>query len=147
VQPELRFYENIKFFRAALALTILLIPFTGVQAGDDSPATVDGATTIDAAKAKELFDSGTVFIDTRKDADWNAGRVPEAVHLDVKKVMSEETLGEQVKKGEAVVMYCNGHKCMRSSKASAMAVGWGYTEVYYFRDGFPAWKAAGYPAE
>jgi len=129
-----------------IALIALLIPF-GVYAADVSPETVEGATSVDAAKAKELFDAGVIFVDTRKDADWAAGRIPEAVHLDVKKVMNEQTLGENAKKGEAVVMYCNGEKCMRSSKASAMAVSWGYTQVYYFRDGFPAWKTAGYPVE
>ena len=56
-------------------------------------------------------------------------------------------VGAVAGKDEAVVMYCNGHNCMRSSKASAMAVGWGYSKIYYFRDGFPAWKDAGYPVE
>ena len=50
-------------------------------------------------------------------------------------------------KDEAVVIYCNGEKCMRSSKACAQAVEWGFTNISYFRDGFPAWKAAGYPTE
>jgi len=69
------------------------------------------------------------------------------VHIELKKIYSEETLGKEVGKSEPVVIYCNGESCMRSSKASAQAVAWGYTKVYYFRDGFPAWKTAGYPAE
>ena len=118
------------------------------QAGDKiSPTTVDGAKTVNAAEAKALFDKGAIFVDTRKDKDWNAGRVPDAIHLDVKKKLSEATLGKEVKKDAAVIMYCNGTSCMRSSKAAKMSVGWGYSNVYYFRDGFPAWKAAGYPVE
>jgi rhodanese-related sulfurtransferase len=113
----------------------------------ESPMTVDGATTVDAAKAKELFDSGVVFIDVRSDKDWAAGRIPDAVHIELKKVYNEQTLGAEAKKADPVVIYCNGHSCMRSSKASAKAVSWGYGQVYYFRDGFPAWKAAGYPVE
>jgi len=116
-------------------------------AGKVSPVTVDGAKSVSAAEAKALFDKGAIFVDTRKSKDWDAGRIPDAIHLDVKKVFSEETLGKEVKKGDAVVMYCNGESCLRSSKASKMAVGWGYSNVYYFRDGFPAWKAAGYPVE
>jgi rhodanese-related sulfurtransferase len=46
-----------------------------------------------------------------------------------------------------VVFYCNGHACHRSSKASKLAVGWGWKKVYYYRDGFPAWKAANNPIE
>lgn len=118
-----------------------------VNAGDVSPQTVDGATTVDAAKAKALFDSGVVFIDVRSDKDWAAGRIPDAVHIELKKQFNEGALAAEVQKGDNVVIYCNGESCMRSSKASAQAVSWGFTGVHYFRDGFPAWKAAGYPVE
>ena len=112
-----------------------------------SPASVAGATTIDVTKAKELFDAEALFIDTRKDSDWEAGRIPGAEHLDVKKTLTQESLAEVAAKDEPMVIYCNGKKCKRSAKASAMAVEWGYQKVYYFRDGFPAWKTAGYPIE
>ena len=112
-----------------------------------SPMTVDGATTVDTAKAKSLFDSGTLFVDVRSDKDWAAGRIPDAVHIELKKVLSEATLSKELKKDEPAVIYCNGESCLRSSKASAKAVGWGFTKIYYYRDGFPAWKAAGYPTE
>jgi len=133
----------------SLIASISVLGFVATtHAGDKvSPVSVDGAKSISAAEAKALFDKGTIFVDTRKDKDWNAGRVPDAIHLDVKKKFSEETLSKDVKKSDAVVMYCNGESCMRSSKATKMAVGWGYSNVYYFRDGFPAWKAAGYPVE
>ena len=65
----------------------------------------------------------------------------------MKKAFSPESLEAEVKKDEPVVFYCNGHKCLRSSKASALAVSWGWNKVYYYRDGFPAWKAAGNPVE
>lgn len=113
-----------------------------------SPMTVNGAKTVDAAKAKALFDKKVVFVDSRNDKDWDAGRIPGALHMDIHKgSLTQEALGVKVKKDQEVVMYCNGEKCLRSSEAAAQAVGWGYSKVYYFRDGFPAWQAAGYPAE
>ncbi|MBX2809706.1 MAG: rhodanese-like domain-containing protein [Cellvibrionaceae bacterium] len=120
---------------------------TQVFAGDLSPEQVDGATTVDTAKAKQLFDDGVLFVDTRKDSDWDAGRIPDAVHLELKSNFTEASLTAEVDKSEPIVCYCNGHKCMRSSKCSAKAVGWGFTQVYYYRDGFPAWTAAGNPVE
>jgi len=134
-----------------LTLSFIILLFsitTAATAGDKiSPASIDGATTVDTAKAKALFDKGVIFIDVRKDKDWGAGRVPDAVHIELKKVLSEATLSKEVKKDQEAVIYCNGEKCMRSSKASAKAVGWGFTKIYYYRDGFPAWKAAGHPVE
>lgn len=125
---------------------LLTTPFS--DAGDkESPESVPGAMTIDGAKAKELFDSGVAFIDVRKDKDFDAGHIPGAIHLELKKVLSEETLSEEVKKDEELVMYCNGPSCMRSSQASEKAVGWGFTKVYYYRLGFPDWKSNGYPVE
>lgn len=137
--------------RVNAAISILFLTFVaafGAQAGDKvSPTSVDGATTVDATKAKELFDQGVVFVDVRKDKDWEAGRIPDAVHIELKQVFSEGSLGGVVAKDQPVVLYCNGPSCMRSSKASEQAVGWGFAKVYYFRDGYPAWKGAGYPVE
>jgi rhodanese-related sulfurtransferase len=83
----------------------------------------------------------------RKDSDWEAGRVPGAYHIELKKEFNESALLEVVGKSDAVVFYCNGSGCMRSSKASSMAADWGFKKVYYFRDGFPAWQAANLPIE
>lgn len=128
-------------------LFFALFPLFALAEEAVSPKTVEGATTVDAATAKSLFDKEVAFVDVRKNSDWEAGRIPGAIHLELKKVLSDESLGEEVAKDEPVVFYCNGEKCMRSSEASKAAVSWGYSKVYYFRDGFPAWKAAGYSIE
>ena len=112
-----------------------------------SPEAVPGATTIDTAQAKSLFDRGAIFIDVRSDADWEAGRIPGAVHLELDKVFTEASLGTVARPDQEVVMYCNGTKCPRSSTAAAAAAKWGISRVYYYRLGFPDWQAAGYPVE
>ena len=132
-----------------LSIITLIFSVLAMQAhsGDLSPEMVDGATTVDTEKAKALFDGGAFFVDTRKNSDWDAGRIPDAIHLELKSNFTEESLSGEVSKEESLVCYCNGHKCMRSSKCSAKAVEWGFSKVYYYRDGFPAWKAAGHPVE
>lgn len=129
-------------------LAILLALFFGsAMAAGLSPENISGATTVDSAKAKQLFDSGAAFIDTRRNSDWDAGRIPDAIYLELKSNYTEASLSAEVGKGDPLVCYCNGHKCKRSSVCSEKAVGWGFSKVYYYRDGFPAWKAAGYPVE
>ncbi|HOP17658.1 MAG TPA: rhodanese-like domain-containing protein [Gammaproteobacteria bacterium] len=130
---------------AAAAMSFTLA--APVLAGDVSPEQVAGATTVDTAQARALFDKEVAFVDVRKDSDWDAGRIPGAIHLDIKGKFTDESLSAEVKKDEPVVLYCNGSSCLRSSEASVMAVGWGFSKVHYYRDGFPAWKAAGNPVE
>lgn len=129
----------------ALTMTALL-PNIAV-AKEEAPLAIDGATTVNAAEAKALFDQGALFIDSRGDADWETGRVPGAVHLSLNGDLTEASLSEVAKKDETVVVYCNGIKCGVSGKFCAKAVAWGYTDVRYFREGFPGWEAAGYPVE
>ena len=130
-------------------IAVALLVTTQLVAAEEkvSPMTIPGAITVDAGEAKKLFDQEVTFIDVRKDTDWAAGRIPGAEHIELKKVFSEETLSKVVNKDQMVVFYCNGPKCMRSSKASALAVGWGFEKVHYFRGGLPAWKAESYPVE
>lgn len=128
------------------AVMLLAVPMA-FAADEISVMSVPGATNVDSAKAKSLFDKKVAFIDTRNDKDWDAGRIPGAAHLDIKTAFTEESLAKVIKKDGEVVMYCNGEKCLRSSHAAEKAVKWGYTKVYYYRDGFPAWQGAGYPVE
>jgi len=135
-------------------LTILCMLFSSIFfssiafAGDKiSPMTIDGATTVTTEEAKKLFDQGVLFVDVRRDSDWEVGRVQDAIHLNSKSTLNEANLLKELKKDEPAVFYCNGEKCMRSSKACKQAVSWGFSKVYYYRDGFPAWKKAGLPSE
>ena len=118
-----------------------------LKSGKRSPETVTGATTVDAEKAKKLFDKEVIFVDVRKDKDWQAGRIPGAYHLELKKMFNKDSLSNLVNSNASVVFYCNGPKCLRSSKSSQKAVSWGFRKVYYFRGGLPAWRKAGYPVE
>jgi len=120
-------------------------PVVAITPGGTSPKKVEGAITIDATRAKTLFDRAVPFVDVRDDADWNAGHIPDAVHLELFNVFSEARLSKIVGKNEEVVFHCAGPSCGRSAGACVSAVSWGFTRVYYFRDGFPAWKAAGHP--
>lgn len=126
---------------------LLLLAAAFSAQGNESPTTIDGARTVTTDEAYRLFKSGALFLDVRRDSDWDAGRIPGAAHLNLKTTFSEASLAEEAGKDEAIVIYCNGRKCMRSSQASIMAVGWGFNNIHYYRDGFPAWKQAGYPVE
>ena len=68
-------------------------------------------------------------------------------HLDLNLDLTEENLAKLVDKDEPVIFYCWGEECTWSAYAAAKAITWGYTRVYRFSGGFPAWKRSGYPID
>ena len=121
----------------------------GLPAGNISiprpkPEHIDGATTIDAEQAKALHDRGVPFVDVRELIWWERNHIPGAIFLEPFNDFNEVNLAKIVGKNEEVVIYC-AKDCARGAGASIAAVSWGFTRVYYFRDGTTAWRKAGYP--
>ena len=140
--------QGLKYLMKGLVgVAIFAALSSQVWAKADSPATVAGATTIDTQKAKQLFVQGIKFIDVRSNSDWEAGRIPLATHIELHHQFTPENLAQVIAKDEPVVFYCNSLKCHRSAHASKKAVSWGYTKVYYYRTGYPAWRNALNPVE
>jgi len=136
--------KSFSFLASFVFGVLLLVPDAGAQ---ESPLHVEGATTIDASAARVLFDQAVPFVDVRTDELWEAGHIPGAVFLNLFNGLNEGNLLKVAAKDQEVVIYCDGPGCKRSSKACAKAVSWGFEKVYYFRVGFPAWRAAGYPTD
>jgi len=139
------FKEEADRTRLREGLRLAGVPEAG-EGENVSPTEVAGATTVDPAAAKILFDRGVPFVDVRSLARWNDGHIPGAVILNPKQQeFTEAALSQVATKDQEVVIYCMGPRCLRSSKACAKAVAWGFEKVYYLREGLPGWKAAGYP--
>jgi len=138
------FREEANRTRLREGLALAGVPKSG-EAKNVSPTEITGATTVDPAAAKILFDRGVPFVDVRTVERWNDGHIPGAVLLNLKVEFTEAALSQVVAKDQEVVIYCMGPRCLRSSKACVKAVGWGFEKVYYLREGLPGWKAAGYP--
>lgn len=143
----------MKKLRNLLGWCFLVLPLAVMaQAADEhlvdaSPMSVEGTVAIDNAEAKALFDRGVVFVDVRTRRGYDSGRIPDAELLDLEQDFNQAALAELVKPDQEVVFYCQGPRCKRTAEACKRAVSWGYSKVYYYRDGFPGWKAAGYPVE
>lgn len=135
--------QRVSWKSCFLALFCLLTYPLGAETL--APEHVSGAQTVDTRIAKSLFDQGAVFIDVRKQEDYDASHISGAHHLPVASDFNEQNLAVLVLKENPVVIYCNGIHCMGSSKAVQQAVAWGWTNVYYYRDGIPDWKLHNHP--
>jgi TolB-like protein/class 3 adenylate cyclase/Flp pilus assembly protein TadD len=68
---------------------------------------VKGATTVDVATAKALFDRGVPFVDVRRASQWAKGHIPGAVNLQSYSVFSKIELAKIVSKEDGVVIHCS----------------------------------------
>jgi rhodanese-related sulfurtransferase len=131
-----------------IIMTLFQLTVNIAVAEDFAPLLVPGATTINTPTAKLLLDKGYIFIDVRKSVDFSNEHIPGARHLSVNSDdFTARNLQAIVNKDQAVVFYCNGISCPGSSKASQKAAEWGWRTIYYYREGIPGWKEAGFAVE
>ncbi len=111
---------------------------------------VRGATVIDAATAKALYEQGAIFVySATPHGNWVEGRIPRSVHLEPHQ-LSDSTLRQLVGDEVAVVFYGLGESLIsdeRAAEATAKAINLGLKNVYYFPPGLNVWRTAGYPVE
>ena len=108
-----------------------------------------GAKRIDTQTAKALHDRDVVFIDVRSDKNWvREDHIPGAIHLGLSK-FNRVSLSAIVAKDREIVIYCADPTsyCILSAEASAKAISWGFTSVYFFAEGMNGWRRAGFPVE
>jgi PQQ-dependent catabolism-associated CXXCW motif protein len=134
-----------------------------------TPATVVGGVVLDTDAARQLWESGAAFwIDVLPAPRRPANLPPSAVwmplpHRDIpgslwlpdvgRGALSPELEGyfrdhlEAATKGRRdapVVFYCLAD-CWMSWNAAKRAASWGYTQIYWYRDGTDGWEAAKLP--
>ncbi len=124
-----------------------------------TPETIQGGTIIDANQAQTLLQTKrAVFFDTRSALNYGRGHVPGAVCLPYKEnsryaedfdaSLDQVDLGQLPEdKRVAIVFYSHGNTGWKSYKTAAQAISSGYTQVYWFREGFSSWLAKGLAAE
>jgi rhodanese-related sulfurtransferase len=112
------------------------------------PNVVEGVTSINTTEAKELHDSGAVFVDTQ--ATWFTGHIPGAHFLEwwgEGWLFNEAALRRIAGPESEIVIYSLGKKSKSTSQAAALAVSRGFKNIYLYSGGLDDWKAAGYPVE
>lgn len=130
--------------------TVMLVLGSGIALSHatEAPDAVFGAQTVSLADAKQLYDAGAVFIDVRDPGAWSLGHIAGAINLDVSaSEFAVLYLSEELDRSTPLVFYTSSTLNINSAMASFFASNWGYSNVYYFRDGYYSWMAADMPVE
>lgn len=131
----------------ALCLGVALAA-NSIPSHAEAPHTIEGVVSVSIQQAKQLFDSGAVFVDVRDPQAWSTGHIDGAVNLDLESdEFSVLYVSESLDRKTPLVFYGSSPLNVNSAVASYMARQWGYNNVYYFRDGYYAWISEDFPVE
>ncbi len=155
--PQHSFSSSNAFRRIAAALLFALL-FTDATLADNTPAVLSGAKLITAEEAVKAIGAGAVAIDTRIASEYAEGHIKGALSVPYRE-KSAKSVDFDASKDQfdlsklpgntqaVIVLYCNGAECWKSYKAATAAVKGGYSNIYWYRLGFPDWKSRGLPVE
>lgn len=133
------------FTKVVSSLALMLC---SVLALAEAPDVVMGAKTVGLEQAKTLFDDGAVFIDVRDAQSWSLGHIQGSVNLDFNaSEFAVLYISKELDRSTPIVFYTSSPLNVSSAMASFFASNWGYSNVYYFREGFYSWMAADLPVE
>jgi rhodanese-related sulfurtransferase len=98
-------------------------------------------------EAKQAFDAGAMFVDARNPEHYKGGHVENAIRIESAMFKSGDPAELALMPRSAIVIvYCNGGQCDESENVAKFLTASGYKTVYVLHDGFPGWKAMGYPS-
>jgi rhodanese-related sulfurtransferase len=149
----------IRFHRFQLVVLLILgCALAGPARAGDTPATLKGAALVGAQDVVKLQASGATVIDSRVASEYSEGHIKGAISVPYREKSAKDAsfdasqdewaLGKlPADKSASIVIYCNGPECWKSYKSSVAAIKAGYSNIHWFREGFPAWKAAGLAIE
>ena len=123
-----------------------------------TPTVLPGIKIVTAQEVQDLMGKGVPLYDVRIEQEYKEKHIKGALPLTYaeksKKEVGYDATQDQFKLAEAVkdknaplIFACNGGECWKSYKASVWAQNQGYRNVYWFRGGFPEWKAKNLPME
>ncbi len=105
-----------------------------------------GQITLD--EAKKLYDTAASFVDARRKEDYEQGHIKGAMRINLKSFENgDPPLLAMIPRDAIVVVYCSGGNCDESEHVADFMANSGYKKVYVIHDGYPGWKAMGWPVE
>jgi rhodanese-related sulfurtransferase len=114
----------------------------------DMPASIPGAKVVSTADAlKMLKEKKVVFLDNRIKTQYDTEHIAGAKLFFCDTLMDKPETAKTLDKDKEYLVYCNGTHCWRSPAVAMMLSHLGFKNLYWYRDGIPAWKKAGNPVE
>ncbi len=114
----------------------------------DMPASLPGVKNVNTTEALKLLkEKKVVFLDNRIKTQFDTEHIAGAKLFFCDTLIDNPGLAKNLDKSKEYLLYCNGTHCWRSPSVALMLSQLGFKNLYWYRDGIPAWKKAGNPVE
>jgi rhodanese-related sulfurtransferase len=122
----------------------LSITFSNSLLADEkpyAPENVPGTTIVTAEEVIDMIlaNPELIVIDSRKRSEYSKGHIEGAINILNTELEQEDLESIASDKTAALLFYCNGVRCLRSSDSITRAAGWGYKNLFWFRGGWKEW--------
>ena len=106
-----------------------------------APESIQDVVIVSAEQAIEMILSipELLVIDSRKKTEYLKGHIEGSINILNTQLEREDLERISPDKTKAILFYCNGIRCLRSSDSINKARGWGYTNLIWFRGGWKEW--------
>ena len=136
-------YDNCLFMMRNLIFCMALWLSSSVAAAEKpyAPESLPGATILTAEEVISLIlaNPDLIVIDSRKKTEYIKGHIEGAINILNTELLPEDLDLIVPDRTTALLFYCNGVRCLRSSDSLEKATGWGYTNLFWFRGGWKEW--------
>jgi len=148
----------LKHLLLAFAGSVFLAAGSTAFAQETPTAAPAGVKLVDATEVQALQSKGAVVVDTRRAGEYAEGTIKGAISVpyDPEKSAKDANfdpaqdkfdLSKFPDKNANIVTFCNAGSCWKSFKSAVVLAKAGYKHVYWYRNGFPDWKARKLPIE
>jgi rhodanese-related sulfurtransferase len=143
---------------AAIAMSLLAAFYLPAAQAAPTPDKLDGVKVVTAEQVQQLQAKGVPVIDTRVAAEYADKTIKGAISVPYKEKSAKSTDFDRkldsfdlsklpADKAAPLVFFCNSGECWKSYKASVLARDGGYTQIHWYRGGFPDWSEKGLPMQ
>jgi rhodanese-related sulfurtransferase len=133
---------TVNFQRSIFVLLLMLCaPALNAEQKPYAPETIEGVTTVSAEQVIDMIlaNPELIVIDSRKKTEYLKGHIEGATNILNTRLKAEDLERLSTDKSNAILFYCNGSRCLRSSDSINKARSWGYTNLVWFRGGWKEW--------
>jgi rhodanese-related sulfurtransferase len=130
-------------YQRIILASILLMLCSALSAEQKpyAPENIEDVKIVSAEQVIELIlaDPELIVIDSRKKTEYQKGHIEGAINILNTRLKREDIESLSPDKNKAILFYCNGTRCLRSSDAIRKVKNWGYTNLIWFRGGWKEW--------